>query len=94
MPQGRVKLLISGAPHRPIAPRRLLLLTGPPPDAESIKREIAETEERLIALRTKLAAIAAPQARTGSPPRRSAGPKSGDAPPEARTASTGFYGDR
>jgi hypothetical protein len=71
LPQGRTVVRVLGAPHRPIARAPLLRLTGPPPDAESVKREIAELEERLLALRMKLAAIEGP--------RRTAKPRSGRA---------------
>jgi hypothetical protein len=68
VPQGRAKLLISTAPKRPIVRARLLRLTGPPPDAQALKREIAELEERLIALRVKLSGLTSPQ-RNGPKPR-------------------------
>lgn len=70
MPQGRTRVIITGAVHRPVR-KPLLRLTGPAPDAASIKREIGELEDRLFALRAKLAAIEGPR-RTAPKARRSA----------------------
>ena len=67
LPQSRTKVAVSTAPKRPVKRRPMLMLAAPPPDAESIKREIAEVEERLLALRAKLAGLTAQR---GNGPKR------------------------
>ena len=60
MPQGRVRILYSGAPRRPVRPPPRLQLTYEPKaadlesDIDRLTRDIAEAEERLVALRVQL----------------------------------------
>ena len=67
MPQGRTKVIVTTAPKRPVKPRPMLMLAAPPPTIPALEREIAEVEERLLALRAKLAGFTALQ---GNGPKR------------------------
>ena len=65
MPQGRARLLISGAPYRPPKRASQLLLTHegwrpPPTDGfEALEREIAMVEWRLDLMKKRLAKLRA-----------------------------------
>jgi hypothetical protein len=46
LPQGRVKFIISGAPHRPVTPRRLLRLVYDRPPETPLERTVRIVRER------------------------------------------------
>jgi hypothetical protein len=67
-----VRWIVTTAPKRPVKPQPMLMLAAPPPTIPALEREIAEVEERLFALRAKLAALTAQRGngRSGSKRRR------------------------
>jgi hypothetical protein len=70
MPQGKVKFTITTAPRRPVRKPPQLMLAAPAPTIPALEREIAEVEERLLALRAKLAGLTAQRGNGRSGPKR------------------------